>query len=89
MYRDYKTGNLQKSNDTSLCSFMHVYKEALDKVAPLKQKYIRVNNDPFTNKDITKAIMKPTRFRNNYLKHRCDANRNQKKKSLIFISKKS
>ena len=89
MYRDYKNRNLQKSNDTSLSSFMHACKEALDKIAALKQKYIRANNGPFMNKDITKAIKKPTRFRNNYLKHRCDANRYQKKKSLRFISKKS
>ena len=52
MYRDCKkfsnndfrsiintnNGNLQNSNDTSLSSFMNVCKEALDKVAPLKQK---------------------------------------------------
>ena len=59
-------GNLQISNDTSLSSFGNVCKEALDKVAPLKQKYIRANNAPF---------MKQTRLRNNYLKNRCDANR--------------
>ena len=54
---------------------MNVCKEAFDKVAPLKQEYIRNNNVPFMNKDITKAIMKRTRLRNNYLKNRCDANR--------------
>ena len=100
LYRDYKqfsnnefrsiintnNGNLQNSNDTSLNSFMYVCKEALDKVAPLKQKYIRANNDPFMNKDITKAIMKRTRLRNNYLKHRCDANRKayNAQRSLCF-----
>ena len=47
---------------------MNVCKEALDKLAPLKQKYIRASNGPFMNKDITKAIMKRTRLRNNYLK---------------------
>ena len=90
MYRDYEkfsnnefrsiintnNENLQNSNDTSLSSFMHVCKEAFDKVAPLKQKYIRANKGPFMNKGITKAIMKRTRLRNSYLKHRCDANRN-------------
>ena len=74
MYRDYKrcsnndfrwiinTNNrdVQNSNDTSLSSFMNVCLEALDKVSPLKQNYIRANNGPFMNKDITKAIMKRT-----------------------------
>ena len=74
MYRDYKkcsnngfrsiintnNGDLQNSNDTSLSSFMNVCLEALDKVASLKQNYIRANNGPFMNKDITKAIMKRT-----------------------------
>ena len=54
---------------------MNVCRKALDKVVPLKQKYIRVNNGLFMNKNITKAIMKQTRLRNNYLKNRCDANR--------------
>ena len=49
--------------------------KALGKVAPSKQKYIRVNNGPFMNKDITKAIMKQTILRNNYLENRCDANK--------------
>ena len=88
MYRDYKkfsnnefrsfintnNGNLQNSNDISLSSFMYVCKEVLDKVSPLKQKY-RANNGPFMNKDVTKAIMKRTKSRNNYLKHRCNVNR--------------
>ena len=84
MYRDYKkfsnndfrsiintnNGNLQNSNDTSLSSFMNVCKQVLDKVAPLKQNY-----GPFTNKGITKAIMKRTRLRKNYLKNKWDTNR--------------
>ena len=77
MYRDYKkfsnnefrliintkNGYLQNSNDSSLSSFTNVCKEAPDKVAPLKQKYIRSNNERFMNKDIiTKAIMKRTKL---------------------------
>ena len=30
---------------------MNVCKEALDKVAPLKQKYVRASNGPFMKKD--------------------------------------
>ena len=54
---------------------MNVCKEAMDKVALLKQKYIKTNNGPFMNKDITKAIMKLTRLRKNYLKNGSDVNR--------------
>ena len=70
MYRYYKefsnnkfrsiintnNGNLQKSKKYSLSSFMNVCKEALDKVAPSKQKYIRAKNGSFMNKDITKLL---------------------------------
>ena len=42
---------------TSLSFFRNVFKKALGKVAPLKQKYIRTNNGFFMNKDITKVIM--------------------------------
>ena len=42
---------MQNSNDTSLSYFMNVCKEALDKVAPLKQKYVRASNGPFMKKD--------------------------------------
>ena len=70
-----KNGNLQNSNVSSLSSFMSVCKEALDIVAPSKQKYIRGNNGPFKEKDITKTIMKRTRPMNNGLKNRCDANK--------------
>ena len=63
-----KYRNLQNSTDTSLSSFMNVCQETLDKVAPLKQKYIKENSGPFINKDITKAIVKRTRLMNNYLK---------------------
>ena len=36
----------------------------LDKIAPTKQRYIRGNQSPFMNKDILKALMNGTRFRN-------------------------
>ena len=68
-------GNLQNSNNTSLSSFIKICKEALDKIAPLKQKYIAANNGTFMNKDITKTVMKRARSSSNYLKNRCDANR--------------
>ena len=67
--------NLQNSNDASWSPFTNICKEALDKIAHLKQKYIAANNGTFMNKDITKTVMKRTRSSSNYLKNRCDANR--------------
>ena len=36
--------------------------------APMKTKYIRANNSPFVNKEISKAIMVRSRLRNKSLK---------------------
>ena len=81
--------------DTGLCDshkmIVTVLRSYFLVVAPLKQKYIRANNGPFMSESITKAIMKRTRLRNNYLKKRCDTNKKAycPKKSMRFISKKS
>ena len=40
----------------------------LDKHAPLKTIYIRVNQSPFMNKKLRKEIMKKSRLRNKFLK---------------------
>ena len=65
---------------TSLSFFMNFCKDKT------KQKYISVNSGPFMTKDITKAIMKLTRLRNNCLKNRCDTNRKayNAQRSLCF-----
>ena len=48
-----------------------IYKETifniLDKYAPIKQKYLRVNEAPFMTKELHRAIMKRSRLRNNFL----------------------
>ena len=41
----------------------------LDNKAPKRMKYARVNEAPFMNRAIKKAIMKKTRFRNKFLKN--------------------
>ena len=67
-FRSITNTRIQNSSNTSLSSFMHVCKEALDKVEPLQQKYNRANDALFISKNITEAIMKRTRLRHNYLK---------------------
>ena len=55
-------------------------------MVPLKQKYARANNSPCMIKTILKAIMKQTSPRNNFLKHKCEAEKRayNAKKSLEF-----
>ena len=45
-------------------------KNVLDKIAPLKKKYVRGNHLPFMNKALSKAIMVRTKLRNTILKNR-------------------
>ena len=49
--------------------------QTLRKMAPIKQKHIRGNQFPFTNKHIHKAIMNRTRLRNRFLKEPSQMNR--------------
>ena len=47
---------------------------------------------PFMNKDITKAIMKRTRLRNNYQNNKCDANKkacNAQRNSCVSLVRKA
>ena len=44
-------------------------------MTPTKMKYIRGNNMPFLNKELSKAHKKRTYFRNRYLKERSDKNK--------------
>ena len=46
-------------------------KDAFDIRVPIKHKYLRSNQSPFMNKEISKAIMNRTRLRNRFLRTRC------------------
>ena len=64
----------------------------LDKHALLHKKYKRGNRMPFVTKDLSKTIMKRSKFRNNYLKNKSDANRMLYKKQrnyCVSLLKKS
>ena len=50
--------------------FLNICKDALDARAPIKRKYLRSNQSPFMNKDISKVIMNRTRLRNRFLRTR-------------------
>ena len=51
-------------------SFHFAFKVTLNKLAPLKQKLIRNNNQPFMTKTLRKAIMKRSKLRNKFNKER-------------------
>ena len=47
--------------------FKAVLNEAIQKHAPINQRYVRANQAPFINKTINKGIMKRSRLRNKFL----------------------
>ena len=53
-------------------------------MAPIKQKHIRVNQSPFMNKDIYKAIMTRMRLKNRFLKGPTQMNRLAYKKQRNY-----
>ena len=71
---------------------MNICKATLDKVAPLKQKYVWSNHSPFLNKEIMKAIMNRTRLRNKFLRSRSTEDRsayNQQRNFCLSLVRKA
>ena len=56
-------------NNITYHAFEDTYLRILNNHAPLKQKYIRGNDQPFMNKTMRKAIMFRTKLRNIYLRN--------------------
>ena len=87
-YRDYKNYNNQDFRDDLLekvnssypnlseDEFENIFLGILNLHAPLKHKHIRGNQQPFFNKELSKAIMKRSKLRNIYLKNTTLENRN-------------
>ena len=55
--------------------FFDININILNRHAPRKRKHARVNQTPFTSKDLSKAIMKRQRLPNNFLKNRTGRNK--------------
>ena len=72
-YRQYTISLLSSEQVTrsGFDTFMNKCKEAFDIRVPIKHKYLRSNQSPFMNKEISKAIMNRTRLRNWFLRTRC------------------
>ena len=55
-------------NSLDFGSLKKCFTELLNKVAPLKTKFLRANHSKFVTKDVSKAIMLRTKLRNQFLK---------------------
>ena len=57
-------------------------------MAPIKKKYVRGNNMPFFNKELSGAHKKRTQLRNRFLKKRSNQNKTllKTKKFLCFFT---
>ena len=67
------TENLDTNN--SLEKFPVVCVKTLDIFAPYKKKYLRGNNMPFMNKSLSRAFMRRSQLRSQYLKKGSETNR--------------
>ena len=84
-----------ENNNLEFDIFKAVLNEAIQKHAPIKQRYVRANQAPFINKTINKEIMKRSRLRNKFLNTKSDIDRKAYNKqrnlcvSLIWREKKN
>ena len=71
--------------------FSTFYKSIVDRHAPIKTKIVRGNQSNFMNKELNKAIMERSRYRNKYNKWKSRENylnyQNSKKKCKFFTKK--
>ena len=67
-------------NNIDYGNFIKTFLTVLDKHAPIKKKYLRVNYSNFLTKQLRKAIMKRSKLRNDFLKDRNDASQSNYRK---------
>ena len=63
------------NNDDGLQRFCDIITNIVNRHAPRKRKLARGNQMPFITKDLSKAIMKRSRLRNNFLKNKTEQNK--------------
>ena len=64
-----------ENNELEFDIFKAILNQAIQKHAPIKQRYVRANQPPFINKTINKEIMKRSRLRNKFLNTKSDIDR--------------
>ena len=55
-------------DEEDFAAFSSVFRDMIDRHAPLKQEMVRRNNAPIMTKQLNKAIMDRSRMKNRYLK---------------------
>ena len=71
---------------TSLTNFTKIFKDNLNKHAPIKKKHIRENHANFVTKDLRKALMLRSRLQNIFLKERSlESKKAYKKQRYNFV----
>ena len=76
--------SLANTWNDDISNFIDICMRSLEKHAPLKKKYIGGNRLPFMNKELSKAIMHGSKFRNNFLGHRSNENRKKYSKQRNY-----
>ena len=69
-----------ENNDLGFDILKAVLNEAIQKHAPVKQRYVRTNQAPSINKTMNKEIMKRSRLWNKFLIRKSDIDKNTYKK---------
>ena len=72
------------NNDRGFENFCDMSIKLLNKHALIKMKYKRGNHMPFIAKDLSKAIVKRSQLRSNYLKNKTDSNKMLYKKQRNY-----
>ena len=73
------------TNSIGLEKFLQICIKTLDKMAPIKKKYVRGNNMPFFNKELSGSHKKRTQLRNRFLKKRSNQNKKPYSKQIVFL----
>ena len=72
------------TNSNGLEKFLQICIKTLDKMVPIKKKYVRGNNMPFFNKELSGPHKKRTQLRNRFLKKRSNQNKKLYSKQRNF-----
>ena len=74
MFKNKLENELNKIGSLTLnCDILCI--DVINKIASLRRKYMRANHAEYMDKELSQAIMKRSKLRNDYLKHRSEANR--------------
>ena len=94
-YRDYKNFDSSKFFEKlqlKLRSLKICFMELLNKITPLKTKFLRANHSKFVTKEVSKVFMLRTKLRNKFLKKKTLESRakyNKQRNICVSLIKKA